>query len=256
MRSLYISLLSVVFTSLFISSCSRKVEDFETEQLSDYTNLVVGKYITYRLDSLVYTNFGRAEEIHSYQVKHVIDAQITDALGRASFRVYRYIRDSAGTQSWQPNGTYLITLLNDQLEVIEDNLRFIKLHLPMKEGFSWKGNKYFPDNTYDYFSPLNSYDADIQQWDYYYDRFESLVSHRNQTYSDVWTIEEFDEVINIPVTDPTLYGSRIRAVEKYSKNIGLVYREYELWEYQPNTTGTGGPYRTGFGITMWMIDHN
>ena len=24
----------------------------------------------------------------------------------------------------------------------------------------------------------------------------------------------------------------------------------------PNTGGSGGPYKTGFGITMWMIDHN
>ncbi len=31
---------------------------------------------------------------------------------------------------------------------------------------------------------------------------------------------------------------------------------YEMWEYQPNTGGSGGPYKTGFGITMWMIDHN
>jgi hypothetical protein len=256
MRSRYLTLLAVVFASLYLTSCSKKTEQLETEQLSEYTNLVVGKYITYRLDSLVYTNFGRAEEVHSYQVKHVIDAQITDALGRPSYRVYRYIRDSSGTQSWEPNGTYFVTPLNDQLEVIEDNLRFIKLHMPMREGFSWKGNKYLPDNAYDFFSHLNSYDADIQLWDYYYDRFEPTVSHRGKIYNDVWTVEEYDEIINIPVTDPSLYGSVIRAVEKYSKNIGLVFREYTLWEYQPNTTGTGGPYRTGFGITMWMIDHN
>lgn len=256
MRFRYLALLAFIFTSLYISSCSNKNETFETENITEYTNLAVGKYIVYRLDSLVYTNFGRTEEIHSYQVKHEISAQMTDNLGRPSFRVYRYIRDSSGTQSWQPNGTYLITPLSDQLEVIDDNLRFIKLHMPMKEGFSWKGNKYFPDNTYDHLSPLNSYDNEIQEWDYYYDRFEPSVVHRNQTYADVWTVEEFDEVINIPVSDPTLYGSRIRAVEKYAKNIGLVYREYELWEYQPNTTGTGGPYKTGFGMTMWMIDHN
>ena len=43
-----------------------------------------------------------------------------------------------------------------------------------------------------------------------------------------------------------------RSWKIYSKNIGLVYRKFELWEYQtsPNT------HYTGFGITMWMIDHN
>jgi len=35
----------------------------------------------------------------------------------------------------------------------------------------------------------------------------------------------------------------------------MVYRKYELWEYQPNISGPN-PYSTGFGITLWMIDHN
>ncbi len=61
--------------------------------------------------------------------------------------------------------------------------------------------------------------------------------------------------INVPITNPAGYASITRVVEKYSKNIGLVYREYKLWEYQPNTGGPGG-YQNGFGIKMWMIDHN
>ena len=45
------------------------------------------------------------------------------------------------------------------------------------------------------------------------------------------------------------------SVEKYSKTIGLIYRQFILWEYQPNPSGPD-PYNTGFGVTMWMIDHN
>jgi len=37
-----------------------------------------GKYITYRLDSLVFTNFGKNTEIHKYQMKHEIDAELVD----------------------------------------------------------------------------------------------------------------------------------------------------------------------------------
>ncbi|HEY9663211.1 MAG TPA: hypothetical protein V6C65_32600, partial [Allocoleopsis sp.] len=81
-------------------------------------------------------------------------------------------------------------------------------------------------------------------------------SYKGNNYTDVYTVEEADESFNVPITSPGSYGSKSRSVEKYAKAIGLVYREYELWEYQPNTGGTGGPYKTGFGITMWMIDHN
>jgi hypothetical protein len=34
-----------------------------------------------------------------------------------------------------------------------------------------------------------------------------------------------------------------------------VYRDYVILEYEPNTTGPE-PYYRGFGISMWMIDHN
>jgi len=102
-----ISLLAVTILTLF--SCNKK-EDYVTDSLSEYIPLSPGKYITYRLDSMVFTGFGRITEIHKYQVKHVIDKQITDNLGRPSYRVYVYIRDSAGLQPWLPAGnTYYIT---------------------------------------------------------------------------------------------------------------------------------------------------
>ncbi len=246
----------VLFFLLIVVSCSDKKEQFETELLSDYTPaLQPGKYITYRVDSLVFPNFGRATEIHKYQQKHVIDALITDNLGRPSYRVIRYITDSMATQPWQVSGTYLITKLDDKIEVIEDNQRVIKIRVPLNEGFTWKGNIFISSNPYD---PLYKFsnDDNMNDWEFYYDMFESSFSYKNNNYTDVWTIEAADEAYNVPITDPTSYATRSRAMEKYSKNIGLVYRLYELWEYQPNPGGTGGPYKTGFGVTQWMVDHN
>jgi len=96
----------------------------------------------------------------------------------------------------------------------------------------------------------------MADWDFRYDGGLSSFSYNGKNYTDVLTVEQADEAFNAPVTVPTAYGARSRSVEKYSKSIGLVYRRYDLWEYQPNTGGAGGPYYTGFGVTMWMIDHN
>ncbi|HLG39444.1 MAG TPA: hypothetical protein VI461_07240, partial [Chitinophagaceae bacterium] len=76
----------VAVTIITFISCSKK-EEFTSEPLSDYIPLQTGKYITYRLDSMVFTNFGRNTEIHRYQVKHEIDAELTDNLGRPAWRV-------------------------------------------------------------------------------------------------------------------------------------------------------------------------
>lgn len=247
------SLFAVAFVALF--SCNKK-EDYITDKPTDYLQLTPGKYITYRIDSMVFTNFGRNTEIHKYQVKHVIDALITDNIGRPSYRVFVYIRDSAGLQAWQPSGnTYFITPVDNQVEVIENNLRFIKLHGPVKDGYSWKGNKYLPSTVGGPYNDLFSFNNDdnMLDWDFYYDGSPASFSYGGFSYQNVQSVEEANESTNVPITFPDAYAYRSRAVEKYSKNIGLVYREYELWDYQTNSPP---PYKTGFGITMWMIDHN
>ena len=247
-----LSLLAIAASTLY--SCNEK-EEFITEKTEDYLPLVIGKYITYRLDSLVFTNFGRTIETHRYQVKEQVDALISDNLGRPSYRVYCYLRDSLGTTAWQPSGTYYVTRLSDQVELIEDNFRFIKMHMPVKNAFRWKGNKYLPSNPYG--SKYNfSNDDNMGDWDFYYDGPPSSFSYRGFNYSNVYSVEQINESFNVPITSPTSYAAKSRSVEKYSKTIGLVYREYEMWEYQPNPGGSGGPYYTGFGIRKWMIDRN
>ncbi|MES1215340.1 MAG: hypothetical protein ABUT20_07480 [Bacteroidota bacterium] len=255
----------VLFVLSFSSCKKNETETFQTEAITDYLPLEVGKYIVYRLDSTVFSNFGKIEQTNAYQVKFEINAKVQDNLGRDAYRIFRYIRDSAGTQSWQSDNTYLITPLDDQVEFIDDNLRFIKLHLPIKDGYSWKGNKYLPEDPYsDYY--LFSNDDAMADWDYYYNGDpEPSVSLEDQTYTDVLTVQEDDESYNVPVVDQSSYAARTYSVEKYSKGIGLVYKELILWEQQPNPTLVDpgppavysyDPFKTGFGIKMWMIDHN
>ena len=242
----------ILFT---LHSCTAEKEELVTDNVTDYMLMTPGKFITYRLDSLIFTNFGRTIETHRYQVKEQVDALITDNLGRPSYRVFRYIRDSAGLTAWQPSATYYVTPLADQVETVEDNLRTIRLHMPVRNNFNWKGNRYFPNEPYSPQYPFNN-DISIQEWDFYYDGDATNFSYRGYNYSDVYTVEQIDESSNVPITSTNSYASRTRAVEKFAKNIGLVYREYELWDYQPNTGLPGGPYYTGFGIRKWMIDHN
>jgi hypothetical protein len=162
MNSKYRYSLLVVFIFLIGQGC-KKTDTFQSEPLSDYLQLQVGKYITYRLDSLVFINFGTQQVINSYLAKDVIDDSITDNLGRPSWRVIRYISDTTGTQPWTPIETYMITASRQDVEVVENNLRFIKLVLPIVDGFTWKGNSYIDTKSID---PDFTY---LDGWDYTYD---------------------------------------------------------------------------------------
>ncbi|MEI9807969.1 MAG: hypothetical protein WDO16_08905 [Bacteroidota bacterium] len=142
--------------------------------------------------------------------------------------------------------------MEDQVESTEDNMRFIKLHAPLREGFTWRGNSHLNLDPYASAGYNFSTYAYMRDWDYYYAPFETSVSYRGNNYEDVFTVEEEDIIENIPVTVALAPGAKYKAVEKYAKNIGLVYREYTLLEYEPNPSGAN-PYYT---VTLWMIDHN
>ena len=253
-RKFPLILIIALFSIAGFYSCDEK-EELVSEDIAAYLPLVPGKYITYRLDSMVFTSFGSVTEIHKYQVKHQVDALLTDNIGRPAYRVFYYIRNEAGTSPWQTAGSYFITPLADQVEVIDDNLRVIKLHMPVTDGFSWKGNRYLPANPYNTLYDFNNDDF-MDDWDFYYDGLPGSFSHAGFNYDNVLSVEQVDELFNVPITSPSSYASQSRAVEKYSKDIGLVYREFVMWEYQPNTGNPAGPSKTGFGVTMWMIDHN
>ena len=256
MRLKYLIQISFPAVLLFSAfSCTKETETFTSESIANYIQLIPGKYITYRIDSTVFTNLGRTEQTHSYQLKHTVDAQVTDNLGRPSYRIARLLRDSAGTGPWVANGTYFITPLQDQLEIVEDNLRFIKLHIPFVIKYKWKGNRYLSSDPYSSVYSFSN-DDNMNDWDFNYEQFEATTSIGGKSLSNVYTIKHIDESLNAPVTNLQSYGARTYSQEKYAKNIGLVARDYILWEYQPNTGGAGGGYKVGFGIKMWIIDNN
>ena len=243
---------TVLLITLLIG-CKETKEDLTREAPADYLPLKTGKYFTYRLDSLVFTQAGRGEETHYYEEKNVVDAQITDNLGRPSYRIFRYIRDTAATQAWQPAGTYFITVSNGTVEVIEDNMRVVKLVSPIKEGTVWKGNRYLSDDPYESKYSFSN-DDNMEDWEFSIKAAGETVKLGTKTFNNVITIQSIDESLNAPVTDTKAFGSKSFSEEKYVKGIGLIQQELILWEYQPPTSVSG--FKVGFGVKRRLIDYN
>ena len=242
--------LAITLTALSFSACKKSTDTLALPSINDFFPLLPGKYITYNLDSTVYLNFGTVQAIRSYQVKHVVDALITDNLGRPAYRIIRYIR-RLPTDPWSSDNTFMAVPTDFALEFIENNFRFLKLKAPIRNGFSWKGNTYI--DTYS----LNSNVKYLDDWDYSYDSLY-LPSRIGATNIDsTLTINQRDEVIGNP-TNPSSYSERNFGAEKYAKGIGLVYRKFLHTEYQPPTPGHPiGTFSDGsYGVTLTMIDHN
>ena len=241
-------LIPFTFLIFLFSACKKTNENFQTASIKDYAPFAVGKFITYRLDSLVYINFGASAVTRSYEVKYLVEAQTSnpDSM-KTSFRITRYIRKNA-PNAFQPDATFEAVYINNSLEFVENNLRFIKLKLPIRNEYSWKGNSYI--DTYS----LNSEVRFLDDWDYIYDSVSVPQTIGTYMLENTITVNQRDEVIGNP-SDPNSYSEINKGVEKYAKGIGLVYRFFFHNEYQPPTAGRGG-YFQGYGITLTMIDHN
>ncbi len=244
----YYSLI-ILGAAILLNSCKKRIDDFTSAPLSDYYPLQVGKYITYDLDSTVFFNFGQRDTVIKYQVQDRVDAQITDNTGRNGYRIIRFIRKNE-TQDWLPNNTFMAVPTQNSIEFIENNLRFIKLTLPVNAGYSWKGNSYI--DTYSFSSQVRYLDG----WEYIYDSVNVPLTLRNVTVDSTIKVVQIDEFLGEdPKLPGAIYGEKNYSVEKYAKDIGLVFKEFIHWEYNGAQPGNNASY-VGYGIRISMTDHN
>ena len=245
------------FAILLFVGCNKTTETLETMSVTDLVPASKGKFITYRVDSLVFDN--NIPEIKRYQFKHSFDSLTVDNLNRPMWIVNTFINDSTASGPWVPRGQYTITILEKQAEINENNLRVVKVKLPVKENFTWPGNIYLPDKPYATYGTTIS----INLWDFTYISVSSAEKIGPFNLTDVTTITHIDESQGVPVVDRTKFASQERSLEKYAKGIGMVYREHYVWENQTNERRDGNPPVTtynpkyvGFGIKMWMVAKN
>ena len=242
--------LTLIIVTVVFSACKKSTEDFKTAALSDYYPLQVGKYITYNLDStVVYLNFGASQSVISYQVRYTVDAQITDNLGRPAYRIIRSIRKTA-VDPWVADNTFMAVPTLNTIEFVENNFRYLKMKLPISEGYTWKGNTYI--DTYS----LNSNVKYLDDWGYTYDSLNYRVKIGTVFVDSTLKITQRNETIGNP-SNPNSYSERNIGEEKYAKGIGLVYRKFLHTEYQPPVPGHPGAFAdASYGVTLTMIDHN
>ena len=250
----FLSTLIIIAFAFF--SCQKKTEQAPDSVLTDYMQLETGKYILYRLDSTLYVNFGQKDTIISYQAKDVVEGEITDNNGKPGFRIVRYLRDMASTNEadWRVTLTYSVTPSHENIEVSENNLKFQKLRIPVKNGYNWHGNTYLPSTPfYDLYQFSN--DEDIDVWDYTYQDVDQSVVIDNKVYDNTISVLQIADSSNVPITFPDGLAYRNYWIEQYGRNIGLIYKEIAMWEYQPPNAGNPG-FISGFGLKMTIIDHN
>ncbi len=235
-----------MFTFLLLgllASCKREVIPDPVDIGRDYFPLTEGHIIEYTVDSLIYNTFSSDTELVHLEFKDEIVSTFTDNLGRTSFAIERSVRQDS-MSSWIGQLSYYATQADFEIEVVENNLRFIKLVFPVKATTKWNGNVYIPALT-----------AGLDELKWYYD-WDYAYSHINEDFNN--GIMNFPNSVLISYeqltndsTNNAQYSNYTNYKEAYARNVGLIYRELTHWEYQP-TVG----YRSGFSVVMRAKKYN
>ena len=186
---------------LFAAFSCKKKDDNVIEPIDySYFPIQVGHYVVYEADSVVIDEFSGDTIKSHFELKDVVESIIKDNEGRDTQRRERYRREN-DTLPWQLIKVYTTNLNTNTAETFIDNIRTVSLSFPVKLGASWNGNNY-TDKESDNFS---------------YTGTDETVNLLGNNYASTATITQKDEKNLI---------KREYAVEKYSKNVGLVYKQF------------------------------
>jgi hypothetical protein len=189
-RTFYILTILAVFAGILSCKKKKTIEE-PPDSGQEYYPGTLGKYIVYDVDSIIYDEF--------------LEEAYTDIQGRPALKLARYIKKFSAAVSysampWTIKDVWQVNISATNIEVVEENVRLVKLIFPVKESAKWNGNIY------------NSMD----EWEYTYTYIDKA-----QTLNSI----PFGEVALVTQKNfPTLI-SREYYVEKYVKGLGLVYRE-------------------------------
>ena len=248
MKKVLCAFFAVACVCVFISACKKQTENYTSAAISDYFPLQVGSTYLYRLDSTVPAAFGSSLIVKYYQAKDSIESTFNDNLGRTSYRIFRYTRDTAANMPWQFAATYYATNTGQSLEYVDNNLRFIKLHTPINEDFSWSGNSYIDTRS------ANTTVSYLDDWDYQYQNIDSSYTVLNKAYDSTITVFQKDETLPEGPLNPAYRQDRNYSKEVYAKGIGLIYREFlhSTW----NVSSAGSGYEpNSFGVKLQLISY-
>lgn len=195
-------LLGLIIFSVVLASCSKDVATVPLKSTSDYYPLVVGAWYIYDVDSIWYNDFEVpvAIDTATYQVKEELTDTFYDLLGDLSYEITRSKRSANDTTlvedvEWKVSDIWWVKSNGGNIERVEENVHYVSLLIPVKEGLEWNGN------SFNY----------MESWDFKYQAVEEPFGSFNNTI----TVNQREEDVKIIYQDYK---------EVYAKGVGLVSR--------------------------------
>lgn len=243
-----LSFAAIALSISIFSSCKKESITLNTDgsdTYQPYMPLNIGKYIVYDIDSSIWNDVKCIKYSYTYQHKYLVADTFRDAQNRLSYVINIYSRKAAKDAFVVDNVIYY-TPAAEKLELVENNLRFIRLTNPVGEGKTWLGNSLVPSEDHDY--------DFLKGWRYKYENVLKPFDNGARTFDKTITVIERDSILNNPEIAPNTFASLQQSKSVYAYAVGMVYHSYSYWTYDPIPGQQN--CRKGVGVVMRAIEYN
>lgn len=238
-----IAFISCLLSLLFLSpSCKDKVDNFTADYEYEYYPLDSGRYVIYDVDSIVYRavdngggNYSQLIDTIRYQWKEYYAGTFYDSFqGNLKHRI-EYFRRTNQDEPWQNDRVWYAIKTSTSLQRQEDDLRFLKLVFPPREGYTWDGTSLIPKTgLYEF----------LIDWKFKYSNVGKPFTVKGKDFPKTVTVD------HINTGDNNLLEYQYSR-EIFAKGVGVIYRDWDLIKKQDVLSTWVAPNRAdGFRIRM------
>ncbi len=251
----------VLFFCLLSAACGERetappAEDEAAAQYA-YFPLRIGQYRNYQVDSVVYdfaVAGGTQRDSSRTFLREVVTDTFRDQTRQLVFTVEQYERKNAN-QPWQIRRIGTAARTPTQAIRTDNNLRFLKLVFPLDRRSEWNGNLWIDADRE--IEVAGERIKPFANWQYEVDTLDKPAQIGRFRFDSVLTVTEANQT--------NIIERRFSRV-KYAKNVGLAFREQEIFDSQycnqtpvPADCSTR-PWRQkaqkGYSIRQILLDYN
>ena len=204
-------LIAILPVILFQAGCDSNDIDPDPERLGlEFYPLETGLYRDYKIRHIRYSAISKPDTSNYYLREHVLDS-VVNMEGGYTYILARYSKDSLNLD-WELDSLWKAEKNSKFVRITENNVPYVKLVFPVKEGMSWDGNAYNNEEPKEY------------AMGHAYQPFQVLDS----------MYEESVTIMHDSIPDQIV--RYILKYEVYGNNVGLIFMEdqdlnYCTWDY-------------------------
>ncbi len=250
---IFIAFSFLVTGILSLASCSRDNSRPVTLAGNEYYPLALGKYIVYDVDSIYWDDVLKEEIPVRWQFRYDFVDTFRNDEGNLTFTVDVRKR-KASTTAYTSEDVIHITPFDDRIEFKYNYLQYIVFRMPVDNTIHWNPLTYIlidPENVNRYPEFASS------AWDAHYENIGAPYNNEIFHFDQTVTVNNIDDAAGNPSADTTNVAHKYYSKEIYAKGVGMVYKQFEAWDFNPLPPyGTGLGYKKGYAVTMRVVEYN